>query len=64
MNVRASHTEVGKHGVNAEAGADSSVAEDVAALVGRARVAQREFERAGQQALDMAAAAAAWAIME
>jgi sulfoacetaldehyde dehydrogenase len=68
MNVRASHAEVGKSGVNAGANtgasADSSVAEDVAALVGRARVAQREFERAGQQALDMAAAAAAWAIME
>src|ERR1700754_912589 len=68
MNVRASHAEVGKSGVNAGANtgasADSSVAEDVAALVGRARVAQREFERAGQEALDMAAAAAAWAIME
>jgi sulfoacetaldehyde dehydrogenase len=36
----------------------------VTALIARARAAQREFERAGQEALDTAAAAAAWAIME
>jgi sulfoacetaldehyde dehydrogenase len=36
----------------------------VAALIARARAAQREFEHAGQEALDTAAAAAAWAIME
>jgi sulfoacetaldehyde dehydrogenase len=36
----------------------------VAALVERARTAQRRFEHAGQQTLDTAAAAAAWAIME
>ena len=36
----------------------------VATLVARARAAQRNFEHAGQTALDTAAAAAAWAIME
>jgi sulfoacetaldehyde dehydrogenase len=36
----------------------------VGALVERARAAQRRFERAGQETLDTAAAAAAWAIME
>jgi sulfoacetaldehyde dehydrogenase len=36
----------------------------VAALVARARAAQQAFEHAGQDALDTAAAAAAWAILE
>lgn len=36
----------------------------IAALVSRARDAQRNFEYAGQATLDTAAAAAAWAIME
>ncbi|WP_250453001.1 aldehyde dehydrogenase family protein [Caballeronia sp. ATUFL_M2_KS44] len=36
----------------------------VGALVERARAAQRRFEQAGQETLDTAAAAAAWAIME
>ncbi len=42
------------------ADADRAVAEQVA----RARAAQRRFEHAGQDTLDTAAAAAAWAIME
>ncbi|MFT4063822.1 acylating sulfoacetaldehyde dehydrogenase [Paraburkholderia sp.] len=39
-------------------------AERISALVARARAAQQAFEFAGQQTLDTAAAAAAWAIME
>ncbi|ACC75263.1 aldehyde dehydrogenase family protein [Paraburkholderia phymatum] len=55
MNVRATPAQVqGEQGVG----------QAVAALVERARAAQREFENAGQEALDTAAAAAAWAIME
>ncbi|SIT40655.1 Sulfoacetaldehyde dehydrogenase (acylating) [Paraburkholderia piptadeniae] len=58
MNVRATSTEVmGEQ-------QDADVRHAVATLVERARAAQREFENAGQEALDMAAAAAAWAIME
>ncbi|WP_053570829.1 acylating sulfoacetaldehyde dehydrogenase [Caballeronia cordobensis] len=37
---------------------------DVKRIVERARAAQRRFEQAGQETLDTAAAAAAWAIME
>ncbi|SAK82046.1 aldehyde dehydrogenase [Caballeronia hypogeia] len=37
---------------------------DVERIVARARAAQRRFENAGQQTLDTAVAAAAWAIME
>ncbi|SAK68060.1 aldehyde dehydrogenase [Caballeronia catudaia] len=37
---------------------------DVERIVERARAAQRRFEQAGQETLDIAAAAAAWAIME
>ncbi|WP_407642435.1 acylating sulfoacetaldehyde dehydrogenase [Caballeronia arvi] len=37
---------------------------DVERIVERARVAQHSFEQAGQETLDTAAAAAAWAIME
>lgn len=58
MNVRATATET------AEAHADEAVNECVAALVARAREAQRAFEFAGQATLDTAAAACAWAIME
>ncbi|MPW19550.1 aldehyde dehydrogenase family protein [Paraburkholderia sp. CNPSo 3157] len=58
MNVRATSAEVmGEQ-------QDADVRHAVATLVKRARAAQREFENAGQEALDMAAAAAAWAIME
>ena len=58
MNVRATSAEVmGDKG-------DHDVRQAVAALVERARAAQREFEQAGQERLDTAAAAAAWAIME
>jgi sulfoacetaldehyde dehydrogenase len=42
----------------------SDVEQVVGALVARARAAQRAFEFAGQDALDAAADAAAWAIME
>ena len=42
----------------------SSVEHDVAERVARAREAQKGFEHAGQEVLDTAAAAAAWAIME
>lgn len=58
MNVRATAAET------AEAPAADAVGARVAALVARAREAQRAFEFAGQVALDTAAAAAAWAIME
>lgn len=58
MNVRATTAEV------AAAPADDAVKQRVAALVARAREAQRIFEAAGQTTLDTAAAAAAWAIME
>ncbi|MGN6668066.1 MAG: acylating sulfoacetaldehyde dehydrogenase [Trinickia sp.] len=58
MNVRATAAETA--GVPAEEETRQRVAE----LVERARQAQREFEFAGQAALDTAAAAAAWAIME
>jgi sulfoacetaldehyde dehydrogenase len=58
MNVRATAAETA-HGREAD-----DVERSVAALVARARTAQRAFEAAGQQALDTAAAAAAWAIME
>jgi sulfoacetaldehyde dehydrogenase len=55
--------------VKAKAGPDADAPPDeetqrVATLVARARAAQRNFEYAGQTALDTAAAAAAWAIME
>ncbi|NRO96652.1 aldehyde dehydrogenase family protein [Paraburkholderia sp. NMBU_R16] len=58
MNVRATVAEI------VAAPADEAVKERVAALVARAREAQRAFEVAGQSTLDTAAAAAAWAIME
>jgi sulfoacetaldehyde dehydrogenase len=58
MNVRATAA------ATAEAPADEAVGQCVAVLVKRAREAQRAFEFAGQVALDTAAAAAAWAIME
>jgi len=58
MNVRATSAEVMGDKV------DHDVRSAVAALVKRARAAQREFEQAGQEKLDTAAAAAAWAIME
>ncbi|SAK63158.1 aldehyde dehydrogenase [Caballeronia arationis] len=54
MNVRATVAEVMK----------SDVEQVVGELVARARAAQRTFEFAGQDALDAAADAAAWAIME
>ncbi|QCP49794.1 aldehyde dehydrogenase family protein [Trinickia violacea] len=58
MNVRAAAAE------SAVASADDEMEQRVAALVARARDAQRIFEFAGQATLDTAAAAAAWAIME
>ena len=58
MNVRAIPAQVlGEQG-------ELGVRQAIAALVERARAAQRKFENAGQEELDMAAAAAAWAIME
>ncbi|MFK0378987.1 acylating sulfoacetaldehyde dehydrogenase [Pandoraea sp. NPDC090278] len=42
----------------------ADVEAQVAQLIARARAAQRDFAAAGQQALDTAASAAAWAIME
>jgi sulfoacetaldehyde dehydrogenase len=42
----------------------AAIERDVADLVQRAREAQKNFEHAGQDVLDAAAAAAAWAIME
>lgn len=58
MNVRATTAET------ASSPAADDVRSEVGALVARAREAQRVFEHAGQTALDTAAAAAAWAIME
>lgn len=58
MNVRATAAEVAGQPAQEEANAS------IAALVARAREAQRGFEFAGQAVLDTAAAAAAWAIME
>jgi len=58
MNVRAKPAEVSQGGV------EGDVARVVTELVARARAAQRAFEFAGQDALDTAADAAAWAIME
>ena len=58
MNVRATAAETAGVPVQGE------VNERIAALVARARDAQRAFECAGQTTLDTAAAAAAWAIME
>lgn len=58
MNVRATEAEA------AHAATQSEVERVVASLVACARAAQREFEVAGQDVLDAAAAAAAWAIME
>ncbi|WP_207002882.1 acylating sulfoacetaldehyde dehydrogenase [Trinickia mobilis] len=57
MNTRDRHASV--------EGEPAAAAQDiVTALVARSRAAQRRFEGAGQDALDTAAAAAAWAIME
>ncbi|MGN6318814.1 acylating sulfoacetaldehyde dehydrogenase [Trinickia sp.] len=58
MNVRATAAEV------AGPPAQEETKASIAALVARAREAQHSFEFAGQTALDTAAAAAAWAIME
>ncbi len=58
MNVRATAAEV------AGPPAEEQTNGRIAALVARARDAQQVFEFAGQSALDTAAAAAAWAIME
>jgi sulfoacetaldehyde dehydrogenase len=58
MNVRDTGAET------AQTRDDGAVERSVAALVARARAAQRAFEYAGQEALDTAANAAAWAIME
>ncbi|HEX3636100.1 MAG TPA: aldehyde dehydrogenase family protein, partial [Paraburkholderia sp.] len=58
MNVRATDAEA------AHAGAQREVERAVASIVERARAAQRGFEAAGQDVLDAAAHAAAWAIME
>lgn len=58
MNIRATAAEI------AGAPEQEEVRQRIAALVARARSAQRAFEFAGQAVLDTAAAAAAWAIME
>jgi sulfoacetaldehyde dehydrogenase len=58
MDVRA------KAALSADAPQDEAAEQRVAAVVGRARAAQRAFEHSGQTMLDTAAAAAAWAIME
>ncbi|PMS14788.1 sulfoacetaldehyde dehydrogenase [Trinickia dabaoshanensis] len=58
MNVRATVAET------ADVRAREEVGQRIAELVARAREAQRKFEFAGQPVLDMAANAAAWAIME
>ena len=58
MNVRATAAET------AGLPAQEETNDRIAALVARARAAQRAFESAGQTTLDTAAAAAAWAIME
>ena len=58
MNVRATGAEIAGQSTDGEA------ERVVAALLAKARAAQRVFESAGQAALDTAAAAAAWAIME
>ncbi|NYH20105.1 acylating sulfoacetaldehyde dehydrogenase [Paraburkholderia bryophila] len=58
MNIRATGAEIAGDRTDGEA------ERVVAALVAKARAAQRVFESAGQEALDTAAAAAAWAIME
>jgi sulfoacetaldehyde dehydrogenase len=58
MNVRATEAEA------THASASNEVERVVASLVARARAAQRVFEVAGQEVLDAAADAAAWAIME
>ncbi|MGH8779793.1 acylating sulfoacetaldehyde dehydrogenase [Paraburkholderia sp.] len=58
MNVRATGAEIANERV------DGEPEHMVASLVARARAAQRAFECSGQQALDTAADAAAWAIME
>ncbi|HTH73357.1 MAG TPA: aldehyde dehydrogenase family protein [Trinickia sp.] len=58
MNLRATAAEVAGPPAQEETNAS------IAALLARAREAQRSFEFAGQTVLDTAAAAAAWAIME
>jgi sulfoacetaldehyde dehydrogenase len=58
MNVRATEAEA------AHASTQSEVERAVASIVERARAAQRGFEAAGQDVLNAAANAAAWAIME
>jgi len=63
MNSRAFGADIHPSGAAAQTAAQD-VDRQVAALVARARAAQRDFVRGGQQALDTAACAAAWAIME
>ncbi|SMG34640.1 acylating sulfoacetaldehyde dehydrogenase [Paraburkholderia susongensis] len=58
MNVRDTIVE------GAGASQPNAPAAQIAALVARSRAAQQAFEFAGQETLDTAAAAAAWAIME
>ena len=58
MNIRATAAEVAGQPAQAQTEAR------IDAIVARARDAQRAFEFAGQAALDTAAAASAWAIME
>ncbi|QBR01032.1 acylating sulfoacetaldehyde dehydrogenase [Paraburkholderia pallida] len=65
MNVRDTHAAAGAResaapGAQAEAEAAARIARQIAG----ARAAQQAFEFAGQETLDTAAAAAAWAIME
>jgi len=64
MNSRAFGAIIPPTGTRADALAQQDVDAQVAALVARAHAAQRDFASAGQQTLDMAASAAAWAIME
>ncbi|GJH19996.1 aldehyde dehydrogenase family protein [Caballeronia novacaledonica] len=64
MNHMASGATLARPSENAQNTQEPDVERAVAALVARARDAQRRFEQAGQETLDIAAAAAAWAIME
>ncbi|MCG5075452.1 acylating sulfoacetaldehyde dehydrogenase [Paraburkholderia tagetis] len=62
MNVR--DTLAGATGTREAQARDAQAEAQIAGLIERARAAQQAFEFAGQEALDTAAAAAAWAIME
>ena len=64
MNDMASGATLARSRDNAPDPQQADVERIVEALVTRARAAQQRFAQAGQETLDIAAAAAAWAIME